>query len=297
MKIKTKITLLLLTLIVTSCAFNKQFFQPTQFSENITTINLNTETDTVKISINPKTYQPTFLKQNGDTLDLDFTIESVVFESSSGNKLNGWILKPENKNHFNITLLHLHGNGGSLYSQYQRMIPLLKYGFQIFLFDYSGYGYSEGKATRENVIKDAISAVNYVKNKKDFKNTKIVIYGQSLGANLGAVIAPKIEDKIDGLVLEGAFSNYNDIAAEVAGFVGRILVSQKNNALKTIQNYDKPLLVIHSTEDKTIPYELGKKLYDAANEPKEMFTIEKCHICGPEYYGEKISEKIKKMVE
>lgn len=295
---KTKITLLLLlSLTFTSCSFNKQFFQPTQFSENITTITLSTETDTVKISVNPKTYQPTFLKQNGDTLDLDFTIESVVFESLSGNKLNGWILKPENKSHFNITLLHLHGNGGSLYSQYQGMIPLLKSGFQIFLFDYSGYGYSEGKATRENAIKDAISAVNYVKNKKAFNNTKIVVYGQSLGGNLGAMIAPKIEDKIDGLVIEGAFSNYKDIAAEVAGFAGRILVSQKDNALKTIQNYHKPLLVIHSTEDKIIPYELGRKLYTAAHEPKEMFTIEKCHICGPNYYGKEISDKIKKMVE
>jgi|SRR5690625_104810 len=294
---KNKIILLLLSLILTSCAFNKKFLQPQNIPQNTRTINLSTQSDTIKISIEPETYQPTFLKQNGDTLDLDYTVKSVVFKSSDGNKLNGWILKSKNVPSNNITLLHLHGNGGFLFNQYQRMIPLLKYGFQIFLFDYSGYGYSEGKPTRKNIIKDAISAVSYVKNNKKFENTNLIIYGQSLGANLGAIIAPKIENEINGLVLEGAFSNHKDMAADVGGFLGRILVAEKNNALKTIKNYHKPVLVIHSKEDKVVPYKLGKKLYNAANKPKEMYTIKKCHMCGPEYYGKEISEKIEQMVK
>ena len=59
----------------------------------------------------------------------------------------------------------------------------MKFGFQIFLFDYSGYGFSEGKATRENIIKDATSALSYIINSDNIQNNKIVVYGHSLGGN------------------------------------------------------------------------------------------------------------------
>jgi len=289
---KNSLLLLLLSLVLSSCAFNKQFLHPTKMPENINTINLTTKTDSLKVMVETETYQPTFLRKNGDTLSLDYTIESFVFPSSSGNNLNGWLLKSKHQNP-KRTLIHFHGNGGFLYTQYQNMIPLLDYGFQVFLFDYSGYGFSEGKATRKNILKDSRSAVNHAVDMNAIKNTKKVIYGQSLGGNLAAMIAPEIEDEIDAIVLEGAFSNHKDMAADVAGFLGRILVSQKHNALKTIKDFHKPLLVIHSTEDEIVPYKLGKKLYQAANQPKEMFTIEECHICGPNYYGEEIANKIK----
>lgn len=289
---KNRILLLLLSLTLTSCAFNNKFLLPTKVPENISTINLSTNTDSIRVKVDPKTYQPTFLKQNGDTLNLEYSIESVVFKSSSGNNLNGWLLKSKNQNP-NLTLIHFHGNAGFNYTQYQGMIPLLDYGFQIFLFDYSGYGFSEGKATRKNLIEDGRAAINHAVSMDDIKNTKKVVYGQSLGGNLAAMIAPEIEDKIDGLVLEGAFSNHKDMAADVAGFIGRVLVSEKNDALKTIKAYHKPLLVIHSTEDQIVPYKLGEKLFEAANQPKEMYTIKECHICGPNYYGKEISNKIK----
>lgn len=294
MKIKT-LTFFFLSLLLTSCAFNNKFLQPTKVPENVTIINLRTAKDTFKVKVDSNNYQPTFLKESGDPLDLDYSINSVVFSSSSGNELNGWILKSNNQNP-NYTLIHFHGNGGFLYNQYQGMLPLLEHGFQIFLFDYSGYGFSEGKATRENIIKDARSAVNYVKNQNEFKTKGTIIYGQSLGGNLGAIIAPEVGNEIDALVLEGSFSNHKDMAADVVGFAGRILVSQKHDALKAIKNYHKPLLVIHSEEDQIVPYKLGEKLYEAANQPKELYTIKECHICGPNYYGKEIAEKIKNMV-
>ena len=101
------------------------------------------------------------------------------------------MLKPKNVTP-TITLLHFHGNAGFLLSQYQAMTPLLKYGFQIFVFDYSGFGFSEGKATRTNVLIDGNSALTYVKSRDDIKNTKLVIYGQSLG---GAFVSSRCTEK------------------------------------------------------------------------------------------------------
>lgn len=284
----------------TACSFNSVFLQPTDLPEipldkEKVSITTSTKNDTSLVEFNTKTLQPTFLKTNKDTIDFDYTIESVVFKSTSGNNLNGWLIRPKNLAP-TITLLHFHGNSGFLLSQYQAMTPLLKYGFQAFVFDYSGFGFSEGKATRDNVLHDGNSALTYIKNRVDVKNTKLVIYGQSLGGHLAAVVAKQRQTEIDGLVIEGAFSSHKDIASKTAGIFGRMLVSEKYSAYKSIEEYKKPVLVIHSTEDEIIPFELGKKLFDKANQPKEFYEVKNCHICGTNFYADSISFKIIKML-
>ncbi len=288
-------------LFLTACSLNKVYLQPTKIPQTAAdqediNINFNTDKDTTRIVFNTKTLQPTFLDSNKDTLNQDYTIESVVFKSSSGNNLNGWLIKPKNITP-TITLLHFHGNAGFVGSQYNKMTPLLKYGFQAFVFDYSGFGFSDGKATRDNVLLDGNSALTYLKSRDDVKNTKLIIYGQSLGGNLAAVVAQQRQADIDGLVMEGAFSSHKDIAAKNVGFLGRILVSEKYSAYKSIKGYKKPVLIIHSTEDAIIPFEFGQKIFANANEPKEFYEIKECHICGPKFYADSISDKIKSMIK
>ena len=289
-----KFIFILILALTTSCSFNSKFLLPSKLPSQTRRIILDTPKDTIILYFSDNIHQPTFIK-NGDTMDMPYTIESVMFKSANGNLLNGWFLKPKNKT-ATITLLHLHGNAGFLLSQIQGISPLLKNGFQIFLFDYSGFGFSEGKATRDNVLIDANSALDYLKTRPDVKDTKLVIYGQSLGGHLAAVVAAQRQNDIDGLVVEGAFSSHKDIAATEAGFIGRILVKQGYSATKSIRQFHKPLLVIHSTEDKEIPFYMGKKIFDNANEPKEFYAIKNCHICGPQFYSDEISDKIKTML-
>jgi len=286
---------------LTACSFNKMYLQPTSLpkipqDKDKVSITTTTKNDTTFVEFNAKTLQPTFLKNNKDTIILDYTIESVVFKSLSGNNLNGWLLKPKNID-ATTTLLHFHGNAGFLLSQYQAITPLLKYGFQAFVFDYSGFGFSEGKATRDNVLLDGNSALTYIKSREDVKSTKLVIYGQSLGGNLSAVVAQQRETDIDGLVIEGAFSSHKDIAAKTAGVFGRLLVSEKYSAYKSIRTFKKPVLIIHSTEDEVIPFKMGQKIFDNTIAPKEFYEIKKCHICGPEFYADSISLKIINMLK
>lgn len=292
-----KIFLHILTLVLfTSCSFNKLFLQPTKIPLHAKELIVRkTTSDTTVVHFSEDKHQPTFLKNGKDTLEFGFTIESVVYKSANGNILNGWFLKPKNES-ATITLLHLHGNAGCLLSQYHAMTPLIKHGFQIFIFDYSGFGFSEGKSTKGNVLIDALSSLDYLKNREDVKNTKLVLYGQSLGGHLSAVIGTERQNDIDGLVIEGAFSSHKDIAAHMVPFLGRIMVKQGYRATKSIKDFHKPLLVIHSTEDQTIPFYMGKKIADVANTPKEFFEIKKCHICGPSFYADEISIKIKMML-
>lgn len=291
-----KFSLYTLLLILTSaCSFNKMFLQPTKIPPSTEALKFQSNADTISVSFQGEHHQPSFTNPQNDTIDLGFTIESVIYKSENGNALNGWFMKPKH-GHPTTTILHFHGNAGCLLSQFQAMSPLIDKGFQIFIFDYSGFGFSEGKATKKNVLIDANSTLDYLKKREDVKNTKFILYGQSLGGHLSAVVAAKRQDEIDGLVIEGAFSSHKDIAAHTIPILGRIFVKQNYSAKKSIQDFQKPVLIIHSSEDAVIPLFMGKLLYDAANSPKEFYEIKQCHMCGPEYYSEEISVKIFRML-
>ena len=287
---------ILSVILLSSCSFNGMFLEPFKVPSHVQWLDLIDGADTARYYFEPDAHRPTFLINDQDTVETDYTIESIMFESANGNKLNGCLLKPKNGNP-TATILHFHGNGGLLVRYFNKITPLIKYGFQVFIFDYSGFGFSEGEATRENVLIDGNSALTYLKSRDDVKNTKLVIYGQSLGGHLSAVVAEQRQDEIDGLVVEGAFSSHKDVAAERAWIFGRLLVSEKYSAKESIKNYKKPVLIIHSSEDDVIPFEMGQTIFNNANAPKELYEIKNCHICGPKFYADSIASKIKAMIK
>ncbi len=287
--------LLIITTLLTSCSFNKLFLQPTKIPVSTTQLSLKTASDSTVVSFSGEAHQPVFLKNGTDTITFDFSIESVNYKSANGNILNGWLLKPKNTI-ATTTLLHLHGNGGCLLSQFKAISPLVDKGFQVFMFDYSGFGFSQGKSTRKNVLTDALSTLDYLKTRPDVSNTTLLIYGQSLGGHLAAVVAAQRPNDISGLIIEGAFSSHKDIGWHMVPVLGKIFVKQGYSAVKFIKDFHKPVLVIHSTEDEMIPFYMGKKIFDNANAPKEFYEVKKCHICAPQFYAAEIAEKIKKML-
>ena len=253
--------------------------------------------DTIIIHLSGNNFQPTFTYNNGAAIKLDCTIESVIFQNKDGANLNGWLLKPAGTVAPALTLFFLHGNGGNITTEYPLVMPFVKQGFQVFIFDYSGYGFSQGKAARGSLLSDSQAALNYCLSRPDIKNTRIIIYGQSLGGHLAATVAERNEALIHGLVIEGAFSSYKDIAAfkSKMGIIARMLVKGNHSATRSIKQYHKPLLVIHSTEDPTIPFKMGRKIFDHANEPKSFYEIKGCHACGPILYPDSIIARIKSM--
>nr|WP_294939479.1 alpha/beta fold hydrolase [uncultured Flavobacterium sp.] len=293
---KTAAVVLLVSFLLSSCAFNNAFLYPGKIDSKAASFKIRTYHEDIDVRIDPKTYQPLSIKTGNKEIEYDYTIESVIFTSKNGNKLNGWFLKPKNMVPA-ITLLHLHGSSRNIYFHHQAISPLLKQGFQIFTFDYSGFGLSEGKATRKNVLTDALSALDYLKTRKEINGTKLVVYGQSLGGNLAAAVGAKKQNDIDALVIEGAFSSHRDIASESVPVLGKIFVREHYSSKKEIKKYRKPLLVIHSTEDRRIPYYMGERIFENANEPKEFYQVDKYHIGALQFYSEEIASKIKKMLQ
>ena len=74
-------------------------------------------------------------------------------------------------------------------------------------------------------------------------------------------------------------------------------LSKTRGLMFRARNYKKPLLIIHSSEDKVIPFEMGQTLFNKANAPKELYVVKNCHICGPKFYSDSIAEKIKNMIK
>ena len=280
----------LVFIIASSCSFNKIFLAPDKLDitqEAFKTV-YNKNLDTLIIA-DAKCCQPYFIDAENKTLDYPYTIKSIFFDSRSGNKLNAWIISSDSiYNGRNI--IFFHGNAGNIVSQHKMMLPFVKKGYKVFVIDYSGFGFSTGKATRKNVLLDGNSAIEYF-TKLD-TTARWIIYGQSLGGHLTPVVAMANENLIDGIVTEGAFTSHQDIGANTAGFIARLLIAEKYSAKRAIKEFTKPVLIIHSTQDEIIPYRMGQKLFELANEPKQFYQIEKCHICGPVYYSETILHKM-----
>jgi alpha-beta hydrolase superfamily lysophospholipase len=239
---------------------------------------------------------PIILDSKGALPALPYSIENIFFPNTKGDTLNAWLFRPT-ENYNGQTIYFLHGNAGHLVYQYTFVTPFVKAGYQVFIQDYSGFGFSGGKSTRKNVYQDGQDALDYLLGRSDVNYDKLLIYGQSLGGHLACVIANDNQDKIDGLVIEGAFSSHKDIAANSVPVLGRIFAREMYSAEKSLPNFHKPLLIIHSTEDTRIPYSHGERLYEVANEPKELYTIKEKHIRGPIYYADSLVAKMKRLVD
>jgi alpha-beta hydrolase superfamily lysophospholipase len=228
-----------------------------------------------------------------------YFIEEINFSSSNGKNLNGWFFKPKNKKVIG-TILHFHGNGGNISYQYQFSDSLVKSGFQVMVFDYQGFGKSEGKVSQENVLEDGIAALHYIKQREDVKNTKLILFGQSLGGHLSCVVAAREQKWIDALVIEGAFTGHERMAIYVGGksgapkWLAKMLVPSKYNAIDEIEKVSIPKLIIHSSEDQTCPFFMSQELYEKAIAPKAFWEIKGPHIqCSQLYRG----DFVKKFIE
>ena len=231
-----------------------------------------------------------------------YKLEEINFKSSNGNTLNGWFLKPKNRPVVG-TVLQLHGNGGNISCQYQFADPLIKVGFQVMVFDYEGYGKSTGNPSQEKVLDDAIQALHYIKQRDDVKGTKLILFGQSLGGHLSCVVAAKEQNLIDALVVEGAFTGHELMAIYVGKqyhcpkFVAKLLVRSKYNAIDYVDKVTIPKLIIHSTEDQTCPFYMGKQLYDKAIAPKEFWEVKGPHIQASHLYGDEFAKRFLEIIK
>jgi fermentation-respiration switch protein FrsA (DUF1100 family) len=242
------------------------------------------------------------IKYHPDTTQCRY--ETVDFPTAGGSKLNGWFIKPKAGIPITGTVLFFHGNGGNIGYQFAPLIPLAAAGFQSLVFDYRGYGDSPGKPSQEKVLEDGLAALDYIRSRDDVKGTKLILFGQSLGGHLAIVVTAQKQNMIDALITEGAFTAHEDIAVYrgkhdffAPGFLTRWCVPSKYDAIDVIQKISIPKLFIHSSEDETIPFRMGKQLYEKAAGPKEFWEIKGPHIRCCKLYTAEFVQHFEKIIE
>ena len=196
--------------------------------------------------------------------------EEVFFFTQDGLRLHGWYVPGRT----DVTWLWFHGNGGNISHRVDEMALIQqRLGVNQFIFDYQGYGRSEGRPTEQGTYRDARAALEYLQNRPDGAADRIVYFGRSLGAAVAVELATSQPPL--GMVLVSPFASVGDMARLTTPFFPvrwpvQWLVGNRYDSLARIGRVDRPLLILHGDQDQTVPVSQGKKLFEAANSPKQF---------------------------
>ncbi len=202
-------------------------------------------------------------------IGLDF--EDLFFPSGHQQKLHGWFIPAARPSPNTSTLIFMHGNAGNIGDRLEKIFMFHKIGVNVFIFDYRGYGNSEGQPTEEGMYEDAQAAYDYVLNRRDIPSDKIIVYGASLGGAAAVDLATRRD--VDALILDSTFTSAADMGKIMVPFVPSFLLKIKLDSIHKIPSCTMPKLFIHSLEDETVPFRFGEKLYREAPAPKEFLKI------------------------
>jgi hypothetical protein len=206
--------------------------------------------------------------------DAGLVFEDVYFTAADGVRLNGWYVPASGAP---VTLLWFHGNAGNLSDRVDQLRLLHdRLLADIFMIDYREYGRSEGEVTEQGTYLDAEGALAYLHGRPELRDRAIVYYGQSLGAGVAVELARHAPPA--GLILEAPFLSVREMAKTVVPYLPiGALISTKYDSLSMIGAIRAPLLILHGDRDDIVPYEQGRRLFAAANEPKRFYTIAGAH--------------------
>jgi fermentation-respiration switch protein FrsA (DUF1100 family) len=206
--------------------------------------------------------------------------EDVYFTADDGTKLHGWYV-PHDKP--KAVVLFAHGNGENV----GRLAPLLRLfhdraEVSVFAWDYRGYGRSGGKPHEANLLADARTAQLWLAERAGVRPDDIVVYGRSLGGAVAVGLAAQYP--VRGMVLERTFSQLVDAAAYHFPWLPvRWMMKNRFPSVERITTYRGPLLQSHGTADAVVPFEMGRKLFDAATtKNKKFFVVQDGDHNGPQ---------------
>ncbi|MBT5472205.1 MAG: alpha/beta hydrolase [Nitrospina sp.] len=201
---------------------------------------------------------------------MGLNVQDVNFQSEDGIKLHGWFVASPNAR---ATLLWFHGNAGNLSHRLDNIQRLLPLNINIFIFDYRGYGKSEGAPDEKGIYRDSLAAYNKVLELEGVSVDSLFLFGRSLGGICAVETA--LNNPARGLILESVFTSAADMSRKIFPlFPLGWAIRSKLDAIGKVAQIKLPKLILHGDRDEIVPFDLGRKLYDAAADPKIFYTIE-----------------------
>ncbi len=208
--------------------------------------------------------------------NINLTYQDVTFVTDDNIKLHGWFIPNDNAK---ATLLFFHGNAGNISHRLQSIEIFHRLGLNVFIIDYRGYGQSEGKVSEKGTYRDADAAWNYLTDTQGINEKQIIIFGRSLGASIASWLASKHAPA--ALIIESGFTSVPAMGQRFYPFLPiRWLTHFKYNTKKYVKNISCPVLVAHSKNDDIIPFDEGRQIFAAADEPKQFLEMRGGHNDG-----------------
>jgi fermentation-respiration switch protein FrsA (DUF1100 family) len=195
--------------------------------------------------------------------------EDVALQTVDDIRLHAWFIPAENPR---ATVLFCHGNAGNISHRLDSIRLLHSLGLQVLIFDYRGYGKSEGRPSEKGTFRDVDAAWHYLREVRGLTEAGIIIFGRSLGAAVAADLASRARPA--AVILESAFTSVPDMAAEFYPWLPvRLLSRYRYDNLGKVARIARPLLLVHSRQDEIIPFAHGERLFGRAREPKQFLEL------------------------
>ena len=211
--------------------------------------------------------------------------ETINFKTSDNFELKGWFhLKNSNKK----TILFLHGNAGNLDNRIDKLNFLGNMDINFLIISWRGYSGNPGNPSETGLYKDALGGIEWL-NKKGISNDRIILYGESLGTAITTEVAQN--ENFAGIILEAPFTSMVDMGQKIYPiFPVKFLLKDKYESKNKIKNIKSPILVLHGRKDKIVPFYMGEKIFEIANNPKfKYFTDLDDHMMN---FDEKLVNEI-----
>ena len=211
--------------------------------------------------------------------------ETINFKTSDNFELKGWFhLKNSNKK----TILFLHGNAGNLDNRIDKLNFLGNMDINFLIISWRGYSGNPGNPSETGLYKDALGGIEWL-NKKGISNDRIILYGESLGTAITTEVAQN--ENFAGIILEAPFTSMVDMGQKIYPiFPVKFLLKDKYESKNKIKNIKSPILVLHGRKDKIVPFYMGEKIFEMANNPKfKYFTDLDDHMMN---FDEKLVNEI-----
>jgi len=233
-------------------------------------------------------YHPSDNSYQGDEINFDY--KEIFIQNKKGIKLKAWLHEKDLVN--KKTIIFFHGNAGNLRNRNYKLNELSKFDVNFLIVAYRGFSGNQGKPSELGLYEDARSTLDWLKI-KGVKEKNLILYGESLGT---AVAIETAQNKdLAGIILESPFTSMVELAQKYYPVLPvKFLLKDKYETIKKLPNINSPLLVLHGKLDDIVPFSMGKKLFEKANEPKfKYFIDDDDHMLR---YDQKLLNEIKKFI-
>ena len=223
-------------------------------------------------------------------------LQDVTFYAADGTELFGWFMPTSGPS---PVLLWCHGNAGNIIHRLDNLSELHKLGLSVFLFDYRGYGRSQGRPTEEGLYQDGIAAYRYLTEVQHIQPRQLVLFGRSLGAAVAGEVAS--QRAAAGLILESAFPSVEILGKEYLwGFPVHWLLAARFDLAARLQKVRMPVLVIHGDRDEIVPFTMGEQVFQAARSPKAFYRVDgadhnNLYVVGGKRYFRRLKQFIEEV--